>query len=325
MNWIRTLLAALSVVGSFAVIQASAAGPAAKLELHRFPSVTVADNDLLTGHVEKGTPVDLVGELSLPLEADGRLPVVVLLHGSAGVMPYVTEWREELAAVGSATFIVDGFTPRKITSTIANQDQLGRLNSVLDAYRALDLLRSHPRIDPARIVVLGFSRGGDAALYSALTRLRKYYAPDGNGFAAHVAFYPNCGTTYRSETEVTTAPILLFLGALDDYAPAAPCRAYAERLKKAGADVRMKVYEGARHVFMWKDLDVVEKLDKGQTTRKCELVERDNGTVVNAASGAPFTHHDACVELGPSVAYNEGASADARKAVKALLEGLARR
>jgi acetyl esterase/lipase len=51
-----------------------------------------------------------------------------------------------------------------------DQTQLSRLNMVVDAYRGLNLLAQDPRVDPNRIAVMGFSRGAQSALYSAMNR-----------------------------------------------------------------------------------------------------------------------------------------------------------
>ena len=52
---------------------------------------------------------------------------------------------------------------------------LGRLNFILDIYRALDILAKHPRVDPQRIALMGFSRGGQAVLYASLKRFKEMW------------------------------------------------------------------------------------------------------------------------------------------------------
>jgi len=69
-----------------------------------------------------------------------------------------------LNELGVAALAVDSFAGRGIVSTNTDQTQLDRLSMVVDAYRALELLAKHPRIDPTRIAVMGFSRGGQSAL-----------------------------------------------------------------------------------------------------------------------------------------------------------------
>jgi predicted dienelactone hydrolase len=141
---------------------------AARTELHAIQTLTLSDKQFLTGDAEaKATTVS--GQLRLPA-ATGRLPVVVLIHGSGGMGPNIEMWARELNAIGVATFAIDGFTGRGLTQTSTNQALLGRLNFVLDIYRGLDVLAKHPRVDPQRIVLMGFSRGGQAALYASLKR-----------------------------------------------------------------------------------------------------------------------------------------------------------
>jgi acetyl esterase/lipase len=54
---------------------------------------------------------------------------------------------------------------------------------IVDAYRALVSLVKHPPIDPAKVAVMGVSRGGQAALDSSLRRFRHAYASAGHEFA----------------------------------------------------------------------------------------------------------------------------------------------
>ena len=176
------------------------------------------------------------------------MPAVVILHGSSGVNPGEKVWAQRLNAMGYASFVVDSFTGRGVSNTEADQSQLSMSAGIADAYFALRLLAADPRIDREKISVMGFSRGGIAALYSALDPFRRAVIDDDLHFAAHIAFYPGCGIHYAS-AHLDGAPILMLLGGKDNYTPAAPCVEYADALRKQGAQVTLKTYPDAYHGF----------------------------------------------------------------------------
>jgi dienelactone hydrolase len=228
----------------------------------------------------------------------------------------VADWVQDFNSMGVATFVIDSFTARHITSTVNDQAQLGRLATIVDAYRALDLLARHPRIDPTRIAVMGFSRGGQAALYAGVRRFQRMHGVAGQEFAAYIALYPDCVTTYQSDTEITDRPIRIFHGTLDNYNPVAACKPYVERLRAQGKDVQLTEYAGAGHVFDGQTLKKPVKLEKAQTTRQCQLAEAQDGLIINAQTKQAFTYADPCVEYGPTIAYDEKAYTEARRAVR---------
>ncbi|OHX11696.1 dienelactone hydrolase family protein [Chromobacterium sphagni] len=190
----------------------------------------------------------VTGMLSLPDQAKGPFPAVVILHGSSGVNPGEWMWAQRMNALGFASFVVDSFSGRQIVQTESDQTQLSMAADIADAFSALRLLATHPAIDSKRIAVMGFSRGGIAALYSSLEPFRKAVIQDGLRFAAHIAFYPSCGIHYVSN-RLDGSPVLLLLGGKDDYTPAASCMAYADELKAKGAQLAVKVFPGAYHGF----------------------------------------------------------------------------
>ncbi len=288
---------------------------AARLEIHSFQSMTLTDREFLTGRKD-GKPVTIAGELRLPRPGNERLPAVILLHGSGGVSGYVLDWEQYLNGLGVATFVLDSFTARGISNTNNDQSQLGRLAMIVDVYRALEVLAKHPRIDPPRIALMGFSRGGRAALYASLKRFQRLHGPVGAEFAGYLVFYPTCDTTFHEDEDVADKPIRIFHGSADDYVPLAPCRAYVARLQAKGKNVQLTEYAGAAHNFDNRALKKPLKLEKAQTTRKCELAEAEDGVIINVKTGQPFTYADPCVEYGPTLAYDEKAFTEARQAVK---------
>ena len=74
---------------------------------------------------------------------------------------------------------------------------------MVDAFRALDTLAQHSRIDPNGIAVMGFSKGAIAAVYSSNERFRKMYGPPNVQFAAHIGLYTPCDVTYNDDDKVT--------------------------------------------------------------------------------------------------------------------------
>jgi dienelactone hydrolase len=190
---------------------------------------------------------------------------------------------------------------------------------MVDAHRALRMLAQHPRIDPARIAVMGSSKGAVAAIYSSNRRFQQMYAPPGVQFAAHVGLYTPCNTAYRDDDKTTGTPIRLLHGQADDYVAIGPCRDYVARLKQGGADATLTEYPGATHAYDAFLLKEPLKLPNAQTQRNCHWKEVDDGVVVNANTGSQFSLDDPCVERGPQIAYNAAATEATEKTVKALL------
>jgi dienelactone hydrolase len=295
---------------------------AARVEIHAIPSLTISDQQFLTGDAN-GKPVTVAGEFRIA-QGTGRLPVVVLMHGSSGVGATTEAWVHQFNAMGISTFVIDGFTGRGLTVVGPNQALLGRLNLIVDIYRSLDILAKHPRVDPERIVLMGFSRGGQAALYASLDRFNKLWNKSGAQFAGYIPFYPDCSTSYLSDTEVATRPIRIFHGAPDDYNPVASCKAYVARLADAKRDVVLTEYPDSQHGFDAGLLGVntITVSANAQTARNCHIREGEGGVLMNADTSAAFGYNDACIELNPHVGGNPATAETARKAVSEFLQAL---
>jgi dienelactone hydrolase len=289
----------------------------ARLELHSFQTQTPTDQEFLSGKRD-AKPATIAGELRIPRPGTERLPAVVLLHGSGGAGGLEDQWAREFNAHGIATFIVDSFTGRGIVNTFNDQDQLSRLAAVGDAYRALETLSKHPRIDSGRVMLMGFSRGGGAAHWAALKRFQAMHGPSGAlSFAGYVAMYPTCNRVFIDGLDVVNKPIRIFHGKADDYNPIAECRYYVDRLQKAGKDISLIEYADANHVFDNMALKFPLKLAQAQTTRGCPLIdEAADGRLVDSQTKQAFTYAtDACVQRGVTIGYNAQAHAEAVKAI----------
>src|ERR1700738_1706369 len=85
---------------------------APRVELYAIPSLTISDRQFLTGEAD-GKPVTVAGEFRIA-QGSGRLPVVVLMHGSSGVGATMESWVHQFNAMGISTFVIDGFSGSRI-------------------------------------------------------------------------------------------------------------------------------------------------------------------------------------------------------------------
>jgi dienelactone hydrolase len=299
-------------------LEAARAQAIFRTEVYPLQTVTLSTADFLLGKKD-GKPAMIAGELRIPKPGTDRLPAVVLVHGSGGVGFNSGMWAGELNKAGFATFVTDSFTGRGITNTITDQSQLSSYTMMNDAFAALAVLAKHPRIDPDKIAVMGFSKGAVPSLYASMNRFQNAYASEGATFAAYIGFYTPCNTALIDDEKVSAKPIRLYHGVADDWVPVGPCRDYVARLKKAGANIDLVEYPGATHAFDNQAIPGTLQLPQAQTARKCRFEEKQQGVIINSDTGQLATSNDPCIERGVTIAYNAEATDAARKDVVEFL------
>jgi dienelactone hydrolase len=316
----RTLLATLAVAFAHAALapETLSQNIDPHIETITIQTLTISDEQFLKGD-GSGRPTTISGTLKVA-QGSGHLPMVILLHGSGGIEENAVVWERLFASLGISTFEIDSFAGRGIVSTVADQSQLGRLNMILDLYRSLEILAAHPAVDPNRIAVMGFSRGGQASLYATLKRFQRMWNPSGIDPAAYIALYAPCITTYIDDTRVTDHPIRIFHGRSDDWVEIAPCRAYFDRLRMTSKDVQMIEYPNTWHAFDYPSLPPKPvNVPYAQTTH-CVLKEEPMGVIINEATHKPFTYADDCLGRNAHVAYSVKATRATEDAVRVLLK-----
>ena len=308
----------LAVASPLHAQEAFSKDSAASVRVIPFETRTVSDESFRSGDKGAGTATEIAGVLRLPI-GNGPFPAVVLIEGSGGIGSEVDHWDRLFLSHGIATFAIDGFTGRGIVNLVADQSKLGLMNMIVDAYRGLGVLAKQQEIDPRRVAVMGFSRGGLITLYSAMKRFQSAWNESGVTPAAYVPLYPLCNFQFIGDEDVVGGPIRIFHGAADDYLPIAPCKAYVERLKKAGRDAEITALPDAYHAFDMPSLPSKPIFLADAQTTQCEIVEDKKGAMIDAATGAPWTFADPCNKKGAHIGYNPEAAAATDKDVLAFL------
>lgn len=227
-------------------------------------------------------PAVLRGDLYRPA-GSGPFPAVVLLHGCGGPAPNVTAWAIWLQAEGYAALTLDSFAGRGLTRLCGDSSALTGGARSEDVFAAARTLAGLPDIDGERIGAMGFSHGGWTVLWASRYQSRH----DDIRLRALVAFYPACGDV---PSLATSAPMLMLLGAQDNWTPAEPCRLLAEGARRQGRTVLDVTYPDAHHAF-----------DGSHIARRTYIPDARRGQ-------------------GATVEYNPAAHRDAEKQVRQFLQ-----
>jgi dienelactone hydrolase len=260
-----------------------------------------------------GDPVAISGELRFP-SGPGPFPAVILAHGCNGNGQNIYDWATALRDWGYATFVLDSFSARGLTEVCSNARALTSTQRIPDAYGALRILATHPKIDARRIALMGFSHGGGLTMGAATEWAKETYAPPGRpAFRTFLPFYPNCTVGYP-EADHLSAPLRIHHGERDDWLPAASCVRLVDALKASGQDAAITVYPGAYHSFDNKSLPV----------RRLPNVDNPAGCEVRVPSilALALPSMGSCMRKGATVGGSAEATEQAYRNVRAQLAEL---
>ena len=155
----------------------------------------------------------------MPRGSSRRVPVVILLHGSAGArVKAIEEWQRWLATLGVASVVPDSFAlPDRLTYTSPVGSEIYERVHALRASEidiTLKAVRAASWADPQRVVLAGTSEGAVAVARHA-----------GEGFAGRMIFSWSCEDNYFVREHRTApapkVPVLNVISASDPFFTAA--------------------------------------------------------------------------------------------------------
>ena len=192
------------------------------------------------------------GKLFLPTD-DGRLgsgplPLIIVCPGSLGVAASHLAHAETLNALGFATFVLDSFGARGVTSTVAKQTQFSFAASAYDVLAAWKVLAARPDIDEKRIGAQGHSRGGSAVLTAATRKFADVIVGKGQGLHSILPAYPWSGHQFL-DPSVGSTEVQVLMGDADEWCSPMQVQGHCQAIRLSGGIANMKLFKGANHSF----------------------------------------------------------------------------
>ena len=193
---------------------------------------------------------EVYGFLTIPdiaIDSNKKVPLVIGVAGSKDWGSHHIEYMEMYQSMGIATFELQSFKSRGVSSTVGSQIEVTTAMIILDSYRALQFFQNHPNIDGEKVAITGWSLGGGVALYSGWMPIKNAISKE-QSFAAHLSYYPPCFVT-PDNLSFTKAPIHILAAELDEWVPAQACEELVESIEKEKNNIELTVFKGAHHSY----------------------------------------------------------------------------
>jgi len=278
-------------------------------ELVYFESANPFSLSDIINDLENQEKQTVFGKLTIPedsLNPNKKYPLIIGVAGSLGWRKHHLDYMKMYQKEGFATFELNSFKSRGISSTVGSQDQVTVAAIILDSYRALEKLAKISNIDEDNVAITGWSLGGGVALFSAWMPLKNIISKE-LSFAAHLSFYPPCFFNMEN-LSFTKSPMHILVGRDDNWTPAAPCELLVDKLS-VKSNIGITVYPDSHHGF--DSEEPVVRNDKGFSFKNCLFDLDEKGDVLMNYLGLPMSNPILqkigflfCVERGVNIGGN---------------------
>jgi len=206
----------------------------------------------------KNSPVKIDALIAYPKKGEGPFPIVVFNHASGGAWMWSNEWfkfdrqqAKTLLKKGIAVMFVDNFNGRNVINAGADQAQVSTYSFYIDAFMTLEYLSKDPKVNIKKVGITGWSRGGMNSLAIAEKRIRDALISKDLYYAASLPRSVECRQSgfFRNPQPIKETKILMVNGKIDDASHAHICEEYGEKMKAAGADIKVSTRAGWGHGF----------------------------------------------------------------------------
>ena len=226
---------------------------------------------------------DITAYLFVP-DSAGPHPVVVSVPGSLGISDNNLKAAALLVEERIACCLVDPFTTRAVSSTVANQAQYSFAASAWDALATAKEMCRRTDIDSSRIGAQGHSRGGTAVLSAACMSLLidDFISVELQGI---YAAYPWCGHQFL-DPQVGKTKVRSVIGDLDEWCLPQQVQSYMQAMRLIGGDATWRLFANAHHSF---DRDTaLEMIDEAVITPSAPTVYiQSDGRMIHPITGEP--------------------------------------
>lgn len=188
-----------------------------------------------------GATSEMRGQLSMPVDATGPLPAVVVIHENRGLNEHIRDVARRLALEGFATLAVDFLSP--LGGTPDDEDKAREMirtlegsETIANATAARSFLAGHEKTNGS-VGAIGFCWGGGLVNNLAVADA---------DLGAGVAYYGRQASA--ADVPTIKAPLMLHYAGLDERINSG-IEDYRAALEAAGKRFELHMYEGVNHAF----------------------------------------------------------------------------